>query len=134
MEIRKRRHAARAGIALLLVMLFFTFFSSTINYFLTPKITMTLARQGMILAGQEEYVSGIIIPQNAIINGSCVYVVTQKETFLGTELRIELRPISIWAKSNGQVAVEEGSIENEYIATSWDRPLKDGQRVLLPYD
>ena len=132
MEVKKRRIALRAGIALILVMLFFTFFSRTINYFLTPKITITIARQGAVLVGQDEYVTGIIIPQSAIINGSSVYVVTQNDTFLGTELRIELRRISIWAKSLGQAAVDEGLNINEYIATSWDRPLKDGQRVLLP--
>ena len=131
---RKRRIALKAGIILLAVMLFFTFFSSTINYFLTPKVTITLTRRGMLTVSQDDYVYGTIIPQIAIINGSSVYVVTQKDTFLGTELRAELRYITVATKSMGQAVVDEGLNGNEYIITSWDRPIRDGQRVLLPND
>ena len=128
---RKRRIAIKAGAILLAVMLFMTFFSGTINNFLTPKVTLSVARWSMLLI-EEEYVYGAVIPLGAVINGSSVYVVTQSETFLGSELTIELRHISISAISAGQVVVSEGLDENERIATSWDRPLKDGQRVLLP--
>jgi len=130
---KKRRIAFKAGVGLIIVMLFFTFFSSSINYFITPKVTISLARHGSIIIGQE-YVSGIIIPSSAVIDGSFVYVVSQADTFLGTQLHIDRRRIVIETRDFGQAVVSDGLTNREYIVTSWDRPLKDGQRVILPND
>jgi len=77
---------------------------------------------------------GIVIPISAVIAGSDVYTVTQINTFLGQELRVSRRNVSLGEKNHTQVIITDGLELNEFIVTSWDRPIKDGQRVLLPND
>ena len=76
--------------------------------------------------------AGLLIPLSALIDETSVYIALQKETFLGKELRVERREVRLGEKSVSQAIVSEGVDANEYVITSWDRPIQDGQRVLLP--
>jgi len=76
--------------------------------------------------------AGIVIPLSAIVNGSSVYVVTERDTFLGKELYVTRRDVTIGDRNASQALVTNGLSENEYIVTSWDRSIHDGQRVVLP--
>jgi hypothetical protein len=131
----KRGIAVKSGLTLLAVMLFFTFFSGTINSFLTPKVTISLTRQGFIMPEDDSnMIMGILIPLSAVIDGSFVYVVHQTDTFLGRQLRVEYRFIEIGGDNGFQAVVTDGLSTSEYIVTSWDRPLRDGLRVMLPHE
>ena len=220
---RKRGMAAKAGLTLLAMMLFFTFFSGTISSFLTPKVTITMTRQGLlnreldfydpvllidggtpavlvsqlvtaeeavliaagdsmtlVYAESDGFVShtrnaaalvesvaasddllrpyvftaavqidasrdisplrlnyrlpamqGIVIPLSSVAGGG-VWVVRRHDTFLGSELRIERRYVTVAEQTAGQALISEGLESGEYIVTSWDRPLSNGSRVMLP--
>jgi len=79
-------------------------------------------------------VSGIIVPAGALVDGGSVYVVTKRDSFLGEELLAEKRYVNVGEISAGQAVIEDGLEGGEYVVTSWDRPVTDGKRVLLPYD
>ena len=126
----KKKAAVKAGVVLLVVMLFFTFFSNTIFYFTTPKVTISRASRGMIYVGdQTEF--GLVVPNLALL-GSSVYVVAEQEGILGKELRLSRVFVSVGTRGPAQSIISDGLTDGDYVVTGWDRPIKDGQRVLLP--
>jgi hypothetical protein len=139
--VNKKRHLAlKAGLVLLVVMVFFTFFSSTIHYFLTPKVTITPVRQGTVRImpdegqpdDEPEMLMGILVPLSAVIDGSYVYVVTQRDTFLGKQLYVHQVVVTVQGQNMAQAVISQGLRDGNHVVTSWDRPLSEGQRVVLP--
>lgn len=79
-----------------------------------------------------------IVPNSAVIPGineeqGYVWVVMEKNGFLGKENYIELMDVNILDSDNSQTAIEGGITADDRIVVKTDKPLKQKGRVLVEY-
>ena len=75
----------------------------------------------------------LVVPVSAMISANQLYVIEKKDGFLGEEIYIHKRDVNVDFISEGNVILIDGISMGEFVVTGWDRPLKDGQRVMLLY-
>jgi hypothetical protein len=75
------------------------------------------------------------VPSTAIVGWNTLYVIERRDGILGEELYIRSRAVTVEMERDGRAMLSrEGIAWEDFIVIGWDRPLKDGQRVMLPYD
>ncbi len=79
-----------------------------------------------------------LVPNSAVIPGideeqGYVWVVMERNGFLGKENYIEILDVNILDSDNNQTAIEGGITPDDRIVVKTDKPLKDKGRILLEY-
>ncbi|MCL2709013.1 MAG: hypothetical protein FWF03_07865 [Defluviitaleaceae bacterium] len=77
--------------------------------------------------------SQTVVPVSALATEDSLYVIEIKEGFLGDELFVRLRSVETGVSESGMIEIVGGITPRDYVVDGWDRPLRDGQRVTLPY-
>ena len=75
-----------------------------------------------------------IVPNNAIFtdsSGKFVYVLKTKDSPLGTRYVAVKVAVNVLAESDTATAVDDASLQNQYIITSYNKPFEDGSQVRL---
>lgn len=100
----------------------------TIYTYNTPKVYAAPVQQGLI-GGQ---VFDCVIPKDALFDENIMYILTPKETVLGTRYRVTTEEVDIIAEENGMVAVTlYGSMDEMYFVLAHDGRMKASGEVLV---
>lgn len=100
----------------------------TLYAYRTPKVYVMPIQKGVISG--ELY--DCVVPKEALFNGETLYIVTPKETVLGTRYRCYGDSVGIKAEENGMAAVEMFSTNDEMmIVLAHDGRLKGSGDVLV---
>lgn len=71
-----------------------------------------------------------IIPRSALV-GNKVYVLTEEEGFWGKEYYVSVKEVTAGENNVTSVGIVSGLEENQSVVVYWDRPLEQGQRVMI---
>lgn len=121
-----RKNLIAASVGFIVILLFVTFFSRSVLYFVTPKvlvsntISWTMTDDG-----------GNTVPLTALLGDDSVYVIRRTDGFSGEILRIEKILVTVLWRDEKDACVI-GLTPSDIVVTDWDRELRDGQRVILP--
>ena len=74
-----------------------------------------------------------VIPGTALVDRRAVYIVKSRDGFWGEELYLEYREVIVDFMRDGLCVLADGLETGEYVVIGWDRPLRDGKRVVLPF-
>ena len=117
-----RKSLVKVTLVFAAVVLLITFFSSSVLYFVSPKVLASRAIMDMD--------GGAILPLTALLCDDSVFILRTKSGFFGDILILEQRYVTVLWSNETNVSVI-GLNHDDLVVTGWDRELRDGQRVML---
>ncbi len=88
-----------------------------------------LSNLSLIVRKQSEGYAAVV-PRSAVVDHK-VYVITEEDGFWGKEYYVDLQEVIVGESNETSVGILSGLMQEQRIAVYWDRPLEQGQRVII---